>query len=214
MRRRGQKIIGQWVIVEVPGRHGRKVTHYVEINYRVVTLLSPWGHITTNLFTYLWMVIWMSCVGISSMIMSRQSILHDVYDPLWGNYRSGSTSINNLWMFAFHHTQVSLKGLQHTLIHEGKSPPAMELTCGDIRRCGVLLRLVLAHQRVFPALTDFDTNEVLCPDPELWQRWGWMDHLTLILQLYLQCTVMCFSFTIFFCLLPSVHTVSTAIFFF
>lgn len=49
-RRRGQKVIGQWAIVEVPGRHGSNVTHYAEINNQVVTVLSPWGHITPNAF--------------------------------------------------------------------------------------------------------------------------------------------------------------------
>lgn len=73
-RRRGQRIIGQLAIVEVPDRHGSNVTH-AEMNNRVVTVSSPWGHITPNIFSYLWMVIWMCCLGMSSIIMSRQSFL-------------------------------------------------------------------------------------------------------------------------------------------
>lgn len=144
--------------------------------------------------------------------LDHEQAEHPVYDALWGNYRSGSTSINNLWMFSFHHTHVSLKGVQY-IIYEGKSPPTVELTCGDIRRCGVLLRLDEAHQRVFPVPSK--------REHWLWYQWSplswpWtMSTLRLngsldFVQVYsvLWCA---FCSQLLCCLLPSVHTVSTAI---
>lgn len=92
-------------------------------------------------------------------------------------------------MFAFHHTHLSLKGVRPMIIYEGKSPPAMELTSGDIRRCGVWLRLDQAQQRVFP----MPGNGEHCLD------------LTSILLLYLQYGPVLFSYIYLFVFWPLVY---------
>lgn len=95
---------------------------------------------------------------------------------------------------------VAVKGLWPKLIYQGNS-----LTGNGIalwwHRCGVVSRLDPAHQRVFSPLPGKGQCCMWCgrsplarPSTKMW-CWGRMN-----LPLTFECTVMCFSFTVFFVL--------------